>query len=587
MRLNDLLEKLPFVQRVNSVLVCEADYSGLRAAVLNRHGDDVTIAFEAHSALQDFHAAVAEVVTHVRELGWLGKHAVLLTPAVLLAMLDLPIPQKNKLAPAQLAESISWELEPLIPQHLGTLTLARVLIALGYLTTEQAEDVASQQSIANNTHNLSPSETFSYKRFGEVALELGYITPLQLQQCLDSQSWFQADGDEIKCGWAAQGAKAADEDSSSSEAQYQWLTAAVNQSLLRQWQAAFFAQDIKLEYLYPLTGCAASTLNLAHKATKHQLLLEAYDTSIAGLHIAGNKIQSLHVQANTPPDTLKHLTETFHLLQSAEFETIWFVDAVTKNEVEASKLATSVEHISASPMVALPRPSHLVSLGMLGAARHAMKLSGARSVAGVPVSNPQPALLQRPGVRAFLAGLGLLLVVGTAELVLQVRQSLIAHEDAQVSEQLKVVNDAIVRVQAKVDEVKGLKDTITNLQQDKKSAESALSLLTVDLPKRNQTIISLLNELKRSVSEDVVIDRIAEDHLTGFAINAWALNENAAQEFVKTFQVSVQPLGFKLKNIIVTQQTGRLGLIGYAVNFNLTTLDDAVLNVAKPATAAR
>ncbi len=587
MRLNNLLEKLPFVQRVNSVLVCEADYSGLRAAVLNRHGDDVTIAFEAHSELQDFHAAVAEVVTHVRELGWQGKHAMLLTPAVMLAMLDLPIPQKNKLAPAQLAESISWELEPLIPQHLGTLTLARVLIALGYLTTEQAEDVVSQQSIVNNTHNLSPSETFTYKRFGEVALELGYITPLQLQKCLDTQRWFQAEGDDIKCGWSAQGAKAADEDDLNNEAQYQWLTAAVNQSLLRQWQAAFFAQGIKLEYLYPLSGCAASTLNLAHKGAKHQLLLEAYDTHIAGLHLAGNKVQSLHVQANTLHQTLNHLTETYHLLQSVEFETIWFADAVTKNEVEASKLVTSLEHIAPSHWVALSRPSHLVSLGMMGAARHMMNLSGAHRIAGVPVSNPQPALLQRPEVRAFLAGLGLLLVLGTAELVLQVRQSLIAHEDALVSQDLKVVNDAIARVQAKVDEVKGLKDTISNLQQDKKSAESALTLLTVDLPKRNQTIISLLNELKRTVSEDVVIDRIAEDPLTGFAINAWALNENAAQEFVKTFQVSVQPLGFKLKNIIVTQQTGRLGLIGYAVNFSLTTQDDTVLGTAKPAAALR
>ncbi len=587
MRLNDLLEKLPFLQRVNSVLVCEVDHLGLRAAVIVRNGDDVIIAYEASSALQDFHAAVAEVVKHVREQGWQGKLAVLLTPAVLLAMLDLPIPQKNKLAPAQLAESINWEIEPLITQHLGTLTLGRVLVTLGYMTAEQVEDVISQQSIANNTHTISPTATFTYKRFGEMAVELGYISPSQLQKCLDSQGWFQSDGDEIKCGWSAQGTKVGNADNASEEVQYQWLAAAVNQSLLRQWQAAFFAQGIKLEYLYPLTGCATSTLDFSHKGSKQQLLLEAHDTGIAGLHIAGNQIQALHWQANTLQDTLSNLTETYHVLDSTTFETIWFVDSANKNEIEASKLSSSLEHISQYPIVALPRPSHVVSLGMLGAARHVMKMKGAQLVTGVPVSNPQPRLLQRPDVRAMLAGFALLVVIGIAELVLQIRASVIAHEDERVGKQLKVVNDAIGRVQSKIDEVKKLKDSVSNLQLEEKGAESALSLLTVDLPKRNQTIISLLNELKRAVSEDVVIDRITEDPITGFALNAWALNENAAQEFIKTFQVGVQPLGFKLKNILVTQQTGRLGLLGYSVTFNLTSLDDAVWNAAKPVTVAR
>ena len=76
------------------------------------------------------------------------------------------------------------------------------------------------------------------------------------------------------------------------------------------------------------------------------------------------------------------------------------------------------------------------------------------------------------------------------------------------------------------------------------------------------------------MSDDIVINRIAEDSINGFAINAWSLNEKSAQEFVKTFQVAVYPLGYKLKDITVTGQTGRLGLLGYAVNFNATTLDD-------------
>lgn len=581
MRLNDFLQKIPFLQRINSVLVCEIDHDGLRAAVVSRNGDHLAIAHETSSDAKDYNAAVADVVTYMRAQGWGGKSAILLTPAVLLTMLDLPIPHKNNLAPAQLAETINWEIEPLITQHLNTLALGRVLVNLGYMTAEQVSDVISQQSERNNTHTISPTETFTYKRFGDVAVELGYITQLQLQKCLDSQGWFQSSGDEVKCGWSAQGAKLTDEADDKGETLYQWLASAVNQSLLRQWQAAFSAHGIKLEYLYPLVGCATSTLDIAHKGTKHQLVLEAQETSIAGIHLAGQQIQNLHLQPNTLQDTLSNLTETYHLLEAAEYETIWFADAASRNELDADKLASSVEHISQWPVKVLPRPSHVVSLGMLGAARHVMNMKGAHLVTGVPVSNPQPALLQRTEVRAIFAVMALLFAIGIAEIVLQARQGWVEYENKKVSKELKVIDDAIARVQGKADAVKKLKDSIKDLQAEIKDVDAAINLLSVDLPKRNQTVISFLNELNRSVSEDVVIDRISEDPIVGFTVSAWSLNEKSAQEFVKTYQVAVHPLGYKLKDITVVGQTGRLGLMGYAVSFNATVLDDAKWSLVK------
>ena len=75
-----------------------------------------------------------------------------------------------------------------------------------------------------------------------------------------------------------------------------------------------------------------------------------------------------------------------------------------------------------------------------------------------------------------------------------------------------------------------------------------------------------------------MIDRIAEDPIYGFTINAWSLNEKSAQEFIKVFQVAVHPLGYKLKDITVATQTGRLGLLGYSINFNATALDEAAWN---------
>jgi len=67
---------------------------------------------------------------------------------------------------------------------------------------------------------------------------------------------------------------------------------------------------------------------------------------------------------------------------------------------------------------------------------------------------------------------------------------------------------------------------------------------------------------------------MVEDTILGYSITAWAINEKSAQEFVKDFQIAVHDLGYKLKDITVTQQTGRLSLLGSAVNFNATTLSD-------------
>ena len=294
MQLNDLLEKLPFTQRASSVLVCEADYNGLRAAVVARNGDNVAVTLETSADNPDFKLAVGEVVSHLRKQGWVGKQAILLTPSVMTAMINLPVPPKNKLAPAQLAESVNWELEPLISQHSSTLLLGKFFILLGYLTPDQVEDVVSQQTFLNSSANQS--ETFVYKRFGEVAVEMHYTTQAQLQRALEKQVWFQAVGDEIKCGWVPQATSVAA--NKADNAQHPWLACAMSQALLRQWQAAFTAQDLKLENLYPLVGCAVANIEMPQKASKPHLLLEAHDSAIAGAHLAGGYIKNWFAQAN-------------------------------------------------------------------------------------------------------------------------------------------------------------------------------------------------------------------------------------------------------------------------------------------------
>ncbi|MEQ1638611.1 MAG: hypothetical protein ABL903_18255 [Methylococcales bacterium] len=581
MRFAALLEKLPFLQRVNNVLVCEFDHTGLRAIVVQRKGEHLSITHEASSDAVDFNDAVAEVVAHLREQGWLGKHAIVLSPAVLMALIELRIPPKNKLLPALISKEISWELEPLISKHNSLFEIGRIISNYGYMSEPQIEDVLSHQNDAKGMLNTNAAGAPAYTRFGEIALALGYISQGQLDKCLSRQAWVHAKDEDIKCGWSPQGAVLADQ--ANVEGQFQWLTSAVNQTLLRQWQAAFSAHSVQLSYFYPLSGCATSTLTLDHKLKHNQLLLEVRDTQLTAVHIIGGNINQLHMQANSVTDTLNNCVESYHLLVEHEVEAIWLVDSASKNEVESNALSNNLAHVLQQTINPLARPSYSATLGMLGAARHFMNMRGATSVTGVPVIDPPQPLLQRLDVRAILAGLALLLAIGLAEGVLQIRKSLIASENDKISQDLATVDAAIARVQANVAEVKKLQDTLSAHQLEVERLKSAIGLLSVDLPKRNQTVVSFLNELNKSVSDDVVIDGVTENLNYGFIVDAWSLNESSAQGFVKNFQLAVHPLGFKLKDITVATQTGRLGLLGYSINFNASTAPADLTATNKPA----
>ena len=576
MAIKDILQSIPLFNRAKSILVCESDLTGLKAAVVVRKGNDIIVTHQSFSDNSDMSAAVLGVVASAREKGWRGKNAVLLSPAAFITLLEMPIAAKNKLAPKQIAEQIKYEIEPLYNQHLTQLTIGQLLIRLGSLTDEQVEDTLSHQLELNNT-NVGTTP----KRFGEVAESLGYISLNRVKAVLEKQIAFKPTGDDIQCGWSAQGAAIVNE---AATGMHHWLGTAINKTLLRQWQAAFASQGIKLGAIYPLTGSATGLINIPAKGRKQQLLIEATQFNILGVQLVGDEVHGLHGLPNHKLSTDKNIAEAFHLLDHDMLDDVLVADSASENEVMTSKLESTLKQILTKPYQFLDVPAYKaanhqaygrVSLGMLGVARHAMRMKGASLVSGVSVLEPQPPLMQHMGVRAALAGLALLGLIGVAEGVLKVREYLIDNENKKISKELEKVKKVADAMQAKVDEVKKLKDQIKALRENKKEVLATLDLLNVDLPKRSKLVITLLDELANATSDDVVVNKLSEDSVKGFKVEAWAINEKSAQEFIKAYQTAVHRLGYRLKDVTVAQSTGRLGLSGYSIDFSATTLPES------------
>ena len=584
MQFKELLEKLPFLNVVNDVMVCEVDAIGMRASVFNRNRDTFTVTLEAHADADDLMEGVAELVQQLRKQGWSGKQAILLSPAVVQQLLELSIPTKNKLAPQQIAETIRWELEPLVSQQVRHLCIGQILLQNRHIKPEQIQEIISLQEVLN----VSKNREVEYQQFGEMAIQKRYSTQSQVDKALKKQAWFittnkNASSDDLQCGWAAQSPHP-----NPDTQLYSWLAVGMSKPLLRQWQAAFSAQSVKLLSCYPLTGNAIGGLELATKADKataneplDELVFEVHEAQLTGAYLHNGVLKSSQTISLQPLQCLSAISDMSQSFAVENVNRLILVDAFSRSESDLRQLADDMQHVLGHPATILGRLGNSTNLGLKAAAQHVMQQKASMVLAAVPVGEPMLPLMQRPAVRAVMGGVIIVGLLGLAELSLQVRQYSLESEKETVDKQLAKINEAIAKVQAQVDAVKKLKDGIKEKQTEIKELERSLQLISVGLPKRNQIISSFLIELNRTVNDDVVIDRIEENTILGFSINAWSVNDKSAQEFVKNFQVAVHPLGYRLKDITVTEQIGRLGLLGSAINFNATTLNEEDWKKAK------
>lgn len=570
MSLKSLARFLPFSRRASSILVCETDGFTLRGAVVSRDGKAMAVSCAARSEAAEYKAAVADVVAQARAQGWSGDKAVLLTPGALATLVELPVSPDAPRPAAQMLELVRWELEPLLMQHTTLWAVGRILVGLGFLTEAQAKEVLDRQQGRKNVDaGESALEIYSFKRYGELAIEMGYITHRQMEECLTRQAWLQGSGEEIACGWAAQ---LLPKDHTPESGQYPWLVCGVNQGMMQQWAAAFAAEKVVLENLYPLVGCAATSPELVPEKPGDALLIEAHAGLVAGVRVSGGAVAAINLQQSTLNGALEACLESYHAMTPPAVETVFLASAI--GEVEG--LEVGLVGMLGHPVQSLAVQGVDATPGMLGAARHVLAQPGAERGCAVSVQGPKVPLWHRIEFRAIAAGLFLLIGIGAAEGVLQMRQGLAEAERDRVGKQAAAMDEAISKVQVRIDHIKKLQGDLKAKNDEIEALQKRKELLATEVPKRAALVESLLAELSSTVADDMVIDRIEENPQFGFKVTAWSLSEKSAQQFVKAFQAAMAPSGMKIKDVTVDSKPGRLSLLGYELKFRLTDQPDVL-----------
>lgn len=586
MSLEQTLSKLLAFNTLNSVLVCEAGFTELRAVVIEKKKDKLVASPEImHSDAADYPSALADIVRKAKLKGWKGKHAIMLTPSAITSPILLPIPHKHKVPVFQFEEAVRWELDPLMQQQRQSLLLGQILVAIRGITPEQLAKVVDEQANMDRSKNRE----VVYKRLGELAIERGFLTPNRLEQAIARQHWFTDDDDEIKCDW--QPIKATTE---LDQGSFPWLGAAITKAVLRKWQAAFAQLGIKLEACYPLVGTALGSTELVSQAKATgkdhlEVLLELHHNQVGASVLVNGVVSQLQSAGCHNGNRLMQIAELYHRLGEPIWQHVRMLDTVSKSEQEGAILQEDIAQLINYVVEPIKQPNRSCGLNMMGAAAHATGLARARNVQGVSVHDPLPPLMQRFEVRAILTMAAIIALLILIELGMLGKQLWIDYQQHVIKEDLALVEKTRKEIQDNINRVNALKDKLKALEGQKKSLSRIQELYGEKLPMRNEQLQAFLKAFEKSVDDGVVIDKVTENGLRGYTVSAWALEETSAQNFIKRFQLNINPLGYRLKDITVSQQTGRLGMVGNGIVFNATQLDDEKWEASKllPAVPAR
>lgn len=566
----------------SELLVFETDGFSLRAALIKNSGYKTSVVFTAGSPLADMAEAVKEIAEQLKQNGYKGGKAILLSPAVLSTLVELPInPKKSRPIP-QMQELIRWEVEPLLMQHTTRWTVGHLLVGQGYMTAEQAQTVMDmQQGKANPTGELQTTDKLSLRRFGELAEELGYIRRSQLNACLTGQEWLKSEDEDIALGWSAQG------EVEDVPGTFGWLVSCMSKSLLDRWESTFKTHNIKLLAMYPLTG---SSNTLHHSDAPSSVIIESHKgmAFISKLHKGFVTNQQQYV--NPQQSDVARCLESFHSMSATTNTVIGLAtwqgntnDLVTELKTTLEREVTALEPTT---------PSENVSPGMLGAALHLFQKKLAHRVAQVRVGGPLPPVMQRPTTRAGILVAVLVGLIAISEVSLALIQYQTLAEKEKVDLQWEIVSNSNKRISAQAEEIEQRKEEIKKQEQEQKRMQALIDFYGHDIPERVSLVQSLLGILQRTVTDEVVINSIDElgkrasfkqvinstlsqdsrVEIENFNIDAWALSETAAQSFLQSLAEAIQPWGLEIRDPKVLSRQGPLNLEGFGIGFRIVKL---------------
>lgn len=562
-KLNNIKIGLP-----SSVLACETDGCVLRAAVVHTGTNNMEIEAVAESRALDFQHAVADVVAELKnQVKRLPNKAILVSPSAVGALIELPVNPAKPRADAQMQELIRWELEPLFAQQNEIWSIGSLLMGRGYINAEQ------RQQVVDDLHGRGASGSRLVNvRFGEVALDLGFVTREQVGECLALQEKLVMVDDELVCGWAPQVSDDISDDEESGP--FYWYSLGIGRGMCNQWAKAFRASQIFLSWIYPQIGSAFVSLEQSIEQNNgDQLLLELRQEQMAVIRGQAGQLASLQVVSTS--NGLVDVDDVIGLCQEQlrpDFQKLHLFAPTQVPEALTQRLSEQFER----EVVNLPLPEIKGDLpkacsanflaSIAGAAAHHLGRSAENSIVRVRAQAPKPPIWKRKELYPYMATAAVLLCVIGVDASIHFKR----WQNTQKLNELNATYEEKLDIKKKfertVSEARHLEKQLQENTEQLEGIKKQQRLVKDVLLYRQQSIPGILEALARSTSDEVIIDSIIEtEKQGGLRVHCWALTDTGAELFLNKLNKAVTKWGLRVEGAQVAADRGRLGLDGYGI----------------------
>lgn len=182
----------------------------------------------------------------------------------------------------------------------------------------------------------------------------------------------------------------------------------------------------------------------------------------------------------------------------------------------------------------------------------------------------------------------MLVLIVISEITMSIQHASISKEKAEIDERADVLDAAVDRIKKQREAIDKQKAELAEQKENQRRMQARLEFFGQELPERALLVQAILGVLQNNINEQIIVTRVDEMgrratvqpsatplnkpgviETDNFNVDAWAMTESAAQEFVQNMKLSVAAWDMEVRDIQVVEKTGPMNLAGYSVSMSL------------------
>lgn len=546
----------------SGLLVFQSGSFGLRAALIKADKDYASVQAVAESRQVDFTRAIAEIhQTLKKQHGSIPRRCILISPSLLISTLSLPVSPLKPKAYSDMQELIRWEIEGASADDNKQWLIGSMLVERGYLTSSQREEIVTELELRQDQGGDA-----AMTRFGDLAVELEYLTKAQLQECFALQNkLLELDQDTI-FGYQAeitenpldkQFSGLSDDilsTNNDNQSDHQWLIAGIGRAIRQRWYGAFELNGLKLTAFYPDNGASFSALGL-RSDEENQCLIEVHPSHLVFLTGSPKNLKTINTKARHDgnltldevlaicPDNIANINDYLYLYSPDDpLDELSFALAEHLN-IEVRPLE------QAPPSFSLPEGfSSNRLLPFIGIANHYLKFSEQGRACAVAAKDKEPPIWQKlMQPKVLMATAAGLVFIAACGFIIWMQINLATQKQRLVDLNERWTKETKVKQQyGKVEaEYKKLARDIEKINTEITLNNKLSSYLSKQLLPAATTVPGALSAIANSINQGVLIEQV-DLQLDSIIIDGRALKTRNASQFAQKLNENLKPWHFQV-----------------------------------------